>query len=74
MRSDSRLKIIQVSIWIYVFVQLIKNEIFNNLTYEGKIWYWSIVAQHGIIKIVLFQKGLTNPVFNWSETEKKRYR
>ncbi len=37
-------------------VQLIKNYLFSNFTYERKIRYWSIVAQHGVIKIALFQK------------------
>ncbi len=49
------------------------NYLFNNLTYERKIWYWSIVAQHSVIKIALFQKGLNNCSFQgvWKSPRKK---
>ncbi len=42
---------------------MIKNYLFNNLAYKSNIWYWSIVAQYGAIKIDLFQKGLNSCSF-----------
>ncbi len=40
---------------------------------KRKIWYWSIVAQYGVIKIALFQKGLNNCSFQglWKSPWKK---
>lgn len=41
-------------------VQLVKNNLLNNLAYKRKIWYRSVVAQYGFIKIALVQEGLND--------------